>query len=155
MQSHSECGGLVLPAYLIMPVQRVPRYILFARDLLKSTPQWHPDAPLLRSALGVLEEQTARINQSKKEHERAITMRSKLSQIVSSDGDDAAQDLLADGRYFLMEARKWRAAAGSHCTYATRTDTPSNRITHSHHSFITQTHGRSPSQAIAQTHTPS
>lgn len=39
--------GRDLRSYLITPVQRIPRYILFIRDLIKHTPASHPDAKLL------------------------------------------------------------------------------------------------------------
>src|SRR5690242_13778022 len=38
-----QCKGLTLQAYLIMPVQRIPRYKLLLEDLLKKTEETHPD----------------------------------------------------------------------------------------------------------------
>ena len=38
-----EAKGLFLISYLIMPVQRVPRYIMLLEDLLKHTPEDHSD----------------------------------------------------------------------------------------------------------------
>ena len=38
------CRGLAsLPAFLISPVQRLPRYLLLLKDLFKCTPEDHPD----------------------------------------------------------------------------------------------------------------
>ena len=42
-----EGCGRDLHSFLITPVQRMPRYILFLRDLLKCTPSSHPDFELL------------------------------------------------------------------------------------------------------------
>lgn len=45
-----ESEGGDLNSYLITPVQRLPRYTLFLRDLLKYTPSSHPDSELLSLA---------------------------------------------------------------------------------------------------------
>ena len=45
-----DVHGRDLHSYLITPVQRMPRYILFLRDLLKCTPSSHPDFELLKFA---------------------------------------------------------------------------------------------------------
>lgn len=42
---------LNLESFLIMPVQRMPRYILLMRDMLKYTHAHHPDKDLLERAL--------------------------------------------------------------------------------------------------------
>lgn len=43
----SDAGGRGLMSYLITPVQRLPRYILFIKELVKFTPKMHPEsAPL-------------------------------------------------------------------------------------------------------------
>ena len=42
---------LNLESFLIMPVQRMPRYILLMRDMLKYTHAHHPDKVLLEKAL--------------------------------------------------------------------------------------------------------
>ena len=49
---HQEaCHGLDLRAYLIQPVQRVPRYRLLLIELLKHTRESHPDWVDLKAAL--------------------------------------------------------------------------------------------------------
>ena len=43
-----------LSSYLISPVQRLPRFILFFKDLLKNTPSDHPDhLPITQSLLSL------------------------------------------------------------------------------------------------------
>jgi hypothetical protein len=39
----------------VAPVQRYPRYVLLLRDLLKTTPDFHPDRPFLAAALSGME----------------------------------------------------------------------------------------------------
>ena len=45
-----KVGGRDLASFLITPVQRLPRYILFLRELVKNTPKYHPDFQLLEVA---------------------------------------------------------------------------------------------------------
>ena len=40
-----------LSGLLIMPIQRIPRYSLLFKDLLKSTPDAHPDVPYIKQAI--------------------------------------------------------------------------------------------------------
>ncbi|GIY29149.1 rho guanine nucleotide exchange factor 17 [Caerostris extrusa] len=48
--SREHKGKLTLDALLIMPVQRIPRYELLIKELLKHTPMDHPDYKLLLQA---------------------------------------------------------------------------------------------------------
>lgn len=48
-------NGRDLSAFLITPVQRLPRYLLFLRELTRITPQIHPDSELLPLALKTIE----------------------------------------------------------------------------------------------------
>lgn len=59
-----ETGGRDLASYLITPVQRMPRYILFLRELLKYTPTFHPDRQLLEISYNQIEKVTREIDKS-------------------------------------------------------------------------------------------
>lgn len=56
--------GKDLPSYLITPVQRLPRYVLLLRDILKCTPKSHPDSEFLQSAFNELDKLTKDIDVS-------------------------------------------------------------------------------------------
>ncbi|XP_069949902.1 uncharacterized protein [Cherax quadricarinatus] len=58
------CGGLDLGAFLLTPVQRVPRYILLMKQLLKYTEPQHPDYQHLHCCLDRLRDFLARLNDS-------------------------------------------------------------------------------------------
>ena len=47
----SACGGLFLDSFLITPVQRIPRYLLLLQEILKKTPDTHPDHEGLKLAV--------------------------------------------------------------------------------------------------------
>jgi hypothetical protein len=55
-------GKLDLFSLLIMPVQRVPRYVLLLRELIKHSPKSHPDYANLTAAQAMMEEIGQRIN---------------------------------------------------------------------------------------------
>lgn len=61
---------MTLDDLLIKPVQRIPRYVLFVKDLLKHTAPGHPDHTPLQQALGELTTLAEKVNDSEKERER-------------------------------------------------------------------------------------
>ena len=55
-KENTECRGLDLLSYLIMPVQRLPRYVLLLSELRKNTSLKHADYKNIDKAVGGLEE---------------------------------------------------------------------------------------------------
>lgn len=55
---------------MIKPVQRIPRYVLFMKDLLKHTSPAHPDHAPLQQALGELTMLAEKVNESERERAR-------------------------------------------------------------------------------------
>lgn len=49
-----ENKNLSLASYLIMPIQRIPRYVLLISELLRMTPETHPDFPGLSKGLDLV-----------------------------------------------------------------------------------------------------
>eukprot|EP01105_Mastigella_eilhardi_P002309 TRINITY_DN1282_c1_g1_i14.p1 TRINITY_DN1282_c1_g1~~TRINITY_DN1282_c1_g1_i14.p1 ORF type:complete len:480 (-),score=135.88 TRINITY_DN1282_c1_g1_i14:2355-3794(-) len=66
--------GLNLQGLLITPVQRLPRYVLLLRDLLKNTPASHPDEEPLRQALKEMQELADYVNSRKQEADNAADL---------------------------------------------------------------------------------
>ncbi|EDR28796.1 FYVE, RhoGEF and PH domain-containing protein, putative [Entamoeba dispar SAW760] len=74
--------NLDLRDYLIMPVQRLPRYNLLLTDLLKNTPTNHCDYQNIIKALEVMKEVTTKVNESistNKQQQKLFDLRSKLA----------------------------------------------------------------------------
>ena len=65
-ESSQLCGNHTLSSLLITPIQRIPRYILLLRDLLRHTPADHHDQFLLPKASAELEKLAAKLDESKK-----------------------------------------------------------------------------------------
>eukprot|EP01083_Nonionella_stella_P117237 349050_1 len=58
-----------LTNHLILPIQRIPRYLLLLSDLKKKTPQTHASYNNLRSAVDIINKVAISINESKREIE--------------------------------------------------------------------------------------
>jgi len=67
-----ECGNLELGSFLIMPIQRIPRYVMLLTDLYKHTPNDHKDYEDLKKALLKMENVADYVNQKKREAENLI-----------------------------------------------------------------------------------
>lgn len=90
-----------LEAMLIMPVQRIPRYRLLMEQLLKYTPETHPDFSVLQQALTVI----LTLAESNNEAIRARENKNKMMEIMMTIEPTTRMDLLEDrSRRFVMEA---------------------------------------------------
>ena len=59
---------------MIMPVQRIPRYILLLTDYLKSTPAENQDSVDVKKALTIVKDVATKLNQNKREHETHLRL---------------------------------------------------------------------------------
>jgi hypothetical protein len=73
-------GGLHLNSFLILPVQRPPRYMLLIQELVKHTPEDHPDSTNLKRASELVGSILDELNASKKRSDS----QEKLSSIENS-----------------------------------------------------------------------
>lgn len=69
-----ECKGLTFQAYILTPVQRIPRYKLLLSDLLKHTPVDHADHVCLTKALAIIESVASFVNERIREQETVVKM---------------------------------------------------------------------------------
>ncbi|KAJ1989053.1 hypothetical protein GGI25_002822 [Coemansia spiralis] len=72
--SSPECKGLSFQSYLLLPVQRIPRYKLLLNDLLKHTPAAHIDRQSIADALRMIEDVAAFVNENIQEHEMTLSI---------------------------------------------------------------------------------
>eukprot|EP01080_Neovahlkampfia_damariscottae_P009289 gene9289-1377_t len=78
-----ECEGLPIQGFLIKPVQRIPRYKLLLRDLLKVTPTNHIDYENLKIAFEKIDFVAGFVNEQKRAAENqkiVLQLSSKLDQ---------------------------------------------------------------------------
>jgi hypothetical protein len=100
-----DCRALDLAAFLITPVQRICRYPLLLKELLKHTPKDHPDHDDLETAIARVESIVADVN----EHQRITENAKKLAKIVDNIYWDKIKkpqgfDLIDPRRRFLRQA---------------------------------------------------
>lgn len=68
-ESRKECNGLQINSFLVMPVQRIPRYVLLLKDFLRHTPEDHDDHANVNKALADMQQVAAYIEKKKEEAE--------------------------------------------------------------------------------------
>eukprot|EP01102_Stenamoeba_stenopodia_P021236 TRINITY_DN84_c0_g2_i1.p1 TRINITY_DN84_c0_g2~~TRINITY_DN84_c0_g2_i1.p1 ORF type:complete len:937 (+),score=259.51 TRINITY_DN84_c0_g2_i1:113-2923(+) len=81
-QNNLRTVGLSLESYLIMPVQRFPRYVMLLQELMKNTPVVHDDWDSIRLASAKIKDIADTINQTKtrNEHlEKIIEIQKKIA----------------------------------------------------------------------------
>ncbi|XP_029457988.1 rho guanine nucleotide exchange factor 17 isoform X2 [Rhinatrema bivittatum] len=86
---------------MIKPVQRIPRYELIVKDLLKHTPEEHPDHPFLMDAQRNIKQLAQRINKGMKSAEE-VEKDTRIVQEIESH-IEGMEDLQAPLRKFLRQ----------------------------------------------------
>jgi len=82
-----EVKNMDLLSYLIMPIQRTPRYVMLLEDLVKHSPDDHIDNKNLSEALKKMKEVAALINEKKAEVENfkmLVDLYGKLEPVLES-----------------------------------------------------------------------
>jgi len=92
-------GKLDLVSLLIMPVQRVPRYLLLLRELQKCTPDEHPDTPHLKEAAQAIGDLATYINEKQREFEAIVRV-----QAIATTTRNLPRRLAQPHRQLLSEA---------------------------------------------------
>lgn len=93
----ARCRGLFLQSFLIKPIQRVCKYPLLLRELIKYTPENHPDWDPLQSAFSKINSVVADINEAQRQAE-GLQRIMEVTKMI--DGIDS---LVAPGRNYVKE----------------------------------------------------
>ncbi|KAI8070947.1 hypothetical protein BC940DRAFT_175940 [Gongronella butleri] len=107
-QNRPECRSLDLSHFLLQPVQRITRYPLLLKQILKSTSKRHPDYGLVKSALTKASSVLDDVNEETRRFENRQKM-SELSRILDMEGYGR---LDIPGREFIMEGVLHKAKSG-------------------------------------------
>eukprot|EP01105_Mastigella_eilhardi_P000020 TRINITY_DN1003_c0_g2_i1.p1 TRINITY_DN1003_c0_g2~~TRINITY_DN1003_c0_g2_i1.p1 ORF type:complete len:1350 (+),score=306.79 TRINITY_DN1003_c0_g2_i1:364-4050(+) len=94
-----RCKLAPLNSFLIVPVQRIPRYKLLLEDLLKHTFPEHPDHKYLEEALGTIKTVAREINEEIKAQEA----RQKMLELQQRVGHMPGIKLVVPHRHFVRE----------------------------------------------------
>ena len=90
--------GKPLESLLITPIQRIPRYILLLKELIKNTEPRSRDLPVLEKALTAVSNIAAQINACKKAAEDSEKILSLQNTLVG-----LSQDLISPGRVLVLD----------------------------------------------------
>lgn len=94
-----ELNFIDFPAQIIKPIQRLPKYVLLFKDLLKNTEENHPDYVYIAEILEKFQELNNLNNSGMEQHLR----RTKLLELQEVHGNPNKIDLLAEKNCFLGE----------------------------------------------------
>mmetsp|Transcript_31416 Transcript_31416/g.61228 ORF Transcript_31416/g.61228 Transcript_31416/m.61228 type:complete len:615 (+) Transcript_31416:16-1860(+) len=98
--SDSKAAGLNLSSFLIMPIQRIPRYKLLLAEVIKNTLDTHPDINSLNGAHDDIRKTAIAINEAVREMENREKLK-ELSKLLEEKLLDEKSD--AKTRRFLRE----------------------------------------------------
>ncbi|KAG0306876.1 hypothetical protein BGZ98_001529 [Dissophora globulifera] len=98
-----ECRNLDFQAYLMLPVQRIPRYRMLLESLLRHTPDDHPDHRKLQTAFESMEQTANFVNETIRQHEMFGEMLDLQSRITGF-----SEPLVVPGRVLLKRGNVWK-----------------------------------------------
>lgn len=100
-------GGLDLMSYLIMPIQRIPRYRMLIAEVLKYTPINYPDRTQLEEALERVKKVAAFVNENKRMVEQSVRLLRVSKEIVGQ----LPEQLMQPHRVLVADFPKCRNVA--------------------------------------------
>ncbi|KAF9148815.1 hypothetical protein BG015_009439 [Linnemannia schmuckeri] len=98
-----ECKNLDFQSYLMLPVQRIPRYRMLLEGLLRHTPEDHPDHRKLQTAFESMEQTANFVNETIRQHEMFGEMVGLQSKITGMN-----EPLIIPGRVMLKRGNVWK-----------------------------------------------
>jgi flagellar biosynthesis GTPase FlhF len=101
-RSHPECRGLGLVDYLIKPLQRLTRYPLLLRELLKRTDESHCDHRPLTLAFAKIQSVVAEVNERQRQMEDSGRL-VEVQRMFESSTKDGAVNFLTPTSRLLAE----------------------------------------------------
>lgn len=96
-----DARGLVLTDLLIIPIQRIPRYVMLLQELARSTPTTHPDFQPTLESLAKVKQLADKVNDYKREVENST----KVLTIQQSISGKLPVKLFAPHRRFVREGK--------------------------------------------------
>nr|XP_015209253.1 PREDICTED: phosphatidylinositol 3,4,5-trisphosphate-dependent Rac exchanger 2 protein isoform X2 [Lepisosteus oculatus] len=96
-----------LEGYLVAPIQRICKYPLLLRELLKRTPKKHNDYPLVQESLQVMKAVCSNINEAKRQMEKLEVLEEWQSHIEGWEGSnitDTCTEMLMHGVLLKISA---------------------------------------------------
>jgi len=113
-EGRGRCNNLSISDLIVTPIQRVPRYPMLLKEIIKNTNERHPDLQLLNAALEKYTSLNKDINEGIKEQEKRNKVR-EIGEKVLEGGKPIA--LVAPARRFIMKGELWKVCRGKNKKY--------------------------------------
>lgn len=97
--ARQQCEQQNLPALMILPIQRLPRYKLLLSEIVKNTEKEHVDYQALTVSLSKIDATTRIINERMKEHEARANVRKMENRFMST------VRFVKASRYFVTDGK--------------------------------------------------
>ena len=89
--------AIALEGFLLLPVQRICRYPLMLKELLKHTPDSHVDKNTIASALSVMQDMAKQINEEKRYKEEILRLQQSFDSWPGKPLSECCSQLLFEG----------------------------------------------------------
>jgi len=113
-EGRKRCHNLSVSDLIVTPIQRVPRYPMLIKEIIKNSEPDHPDLRLLTSALEKYTLLNRSINEGIKEQEKRDKVR-EIGEKVLEGGKPIS--LVAPARMFIMKGELWKVCRGKNKKY--------------------------------------
>jgi len=113
-KGRTRCHNLSISDLIVTPIQRVPRYPMLIKEIIKNSEPDHPDLSLLTAALEKYTLLNRHINEGIKEQEKRDKVR-EIGEKVLEGGKPIS--LVAPARMFIMQGELWKVCRGKNKKY--------------------------------------
>lgn len=113
-EGRTRCHNLSISDLIVTPIQRVPRYPMLIKEIIKYSEPHHPDLGLLTAALEKYTLLNRHINEGIKEQEKRDKVR-EIGEKVLEGGKPIS--LVAPARMFIMQGELWKVCRGKNKKY--------------------------------------
>ena len=102
--SSAACKGNTMDSYLIMPVQRLPRYVLLLKQLLKEI-EILPPTEFLKQAVALVQSALKKLEDSASSVNEAVRMRENGEMLAKIQKELGDYNLFVPGRVFIRRSK--------------------------------------------------
>eukprot|EP01133_Synstelium_polycarpum_P020520 gene20520-24631_t len=102
-EGNPRCRNLDFGSFLVLPVQRIPRYIILLKEIEKHTSADHPDLSLCALTQCTLHDLTLYLNESKRKSSNTDKIQEIKSSVQGSDAIIGESKFIMEGALSLMK----------------------------------------------------
>merc|ERR1711981_48747 len=102
-KTQKELSGLDLASFLILPVQRLPRYLLLFKELIKYTPDSHAEFESINQAIQVISDALEDINNRKRNADNSSLKLLGIDKAMSYDHCEGFEGIVHPKRKYVLE----------------------------------------------------